>query len=279
MSLIPARLFDRLLAAVLLLAAGTALGRPPIQQPDNLIDDSFTMQAGLNLTSNSSRIRFDSGSGVLGTVIDPEQQLGMPSRRVLARAEVALRMRERHRIRLTDYYLPLDRDGTAVLRAPLRFGEPPAFAAGQTVDSKLNIRMLALTYTYSFIKTKRIELGTSLGVDLISAEGVLTSRAPARTARSEGSGATPLVGFDSTVRLNRRFYLESRVQIGRFSSHNVRERLTAYDVDVLYRVNPNVTFGFGFSGLDATVESRRTGNPGRLDLITRGPQLFARVGF
>ena len=283
MSLIPAQFPHRLLVAALMLAAGTAFARPPVAAPDNLLDDSFTLQAGIGLTSNSTQFRYDSVSGVAGTVIDAEHDAGVPSLKLMGRAELMLRAHDRHRIRLTDSYLPVDRRGTAVLQAPVRFGEPPPFATGATIDTKLNVSMLALTYEYSFVKTKRVEIAAGLGVEVFGTEAVIARRAPVRTVRSEGSRPTPIAGLESTVRLNSRFYFESRAQyikatLGRgYGRGSVR--VAAVDADLLYRLMPNVTLGIGYTHLNVVVDAPELGIGAGLALVSRGPQLFARVGF
>ena len=279
MSLIPARMSNRLLAAALLVVSGAAPARPPDEPADNLLNDSFTLQTALSVTSNSTQLRYDSITGRTGTVIDAEQQAGLPSRKLVNRADMVLRIRNRHRIRLTDYYLPLDRRGTAVLRAPVDFGSPPPFAAGRTIDTTLTIHQLALTYSYALLKTQQAEIGATLGIDLIGVEASIASRAPVRIVREEGSSPTPLLGIDSTVRLSPRLYVESRAQFIRGNVRHVQGRITAYEANLLYRLTPNVTFGLGYSDLHASIDSHQFGNNGRVALITRGPQLLVRVGF
>ena len=268
-----------MLAAALLLAPGAAFPRPPVEAPDNLLNDSFTLQAGVGLTSNSTQFRYDSVAGVAGTVINAEDAAGVPSRKLIGRAELTLRVHDRHRIRLSDSYLPLDRHGTAVLQAPVSFGEPPPFAAGERINTKLNISMLALTYAYSFVKTERVEIAAGLGVELFGVEAVIASRVPVRNVRSEGSLPTPLAGLESTVRLSSRFYLEGRAQYFKGTLDRDYRRVTAFDADVLYRLMPNVTFGIGYSHLNASVNAPELGAGAGLALVSRGPQLFARVGF
>lgn len=268
-----------MLAAALLLAPGAAFARPPVEAPDNLLNDSFTLQAGVGLTSNSTQFRYDSIAGVAGTVINAEDDAGVPSRKLTGRAELTLRVHNRHRVRLSDSYLPLDRHGTAVLQAPVRFGEPPPFAAGETINTKLNISMLALTYEYSFVKTERVEIAAGLGVELFGIEAVIASRAPVRNVHSDGSRPTPLAGLESTVRLNSRFYLESRAQYIKSTLGRGYSRVTAVDADVLYRVMPNVTIGIGYSHLNVVVDAPELGVGAGLALVSRGPQLFARFGF
>lgn len=154
----PRFLAQALLAALSLAAAGTALARPPVEAPDNLLDDRFTLQAGLVLSSNQTQLRSDSSAGTTGTDINAEQLLGLPAKKLTGFGELMFRMRQRHRIRISDYWLPLDRHGTVTLADTVNFKDT-TYNAGDVVASSLKVRSFAVTYTYSFIKTERLELG------------------------------------------------------------------------------------------------------------------------
>jgi hypothetical protein len=274
------RLDQRLLPAVLLLACTPALARPPVEEPDNLLNDRFSLQAALVGSSNSTNIRLDSTTGTTGTGVAAESDLHLPKRKVLGLGEFAFRMHERHRMRLAAYYVPLDRTATVVLTKPITFGDT-TYGAGESVHSELGVRVLALTYTYSFIRTPRLEVGGSFGLDVIGFSARATSVTRLRTESSDRSAPAPLVGVDATGRLSSRFYLDGRFEYLKANVSGVRGNFRRYEADLLYRLHPNVTVGLGYSGLSIDVNATNIsgGRHGRVDLKTTGPQLFARVGF
>ena len=275
---IPSRPVDRLLAVVLLLAATAATAKPPPDQPDNLLNDLVTLQAGLVNSSNQTTIRYDSTAGTPGTVVDGEKDLGLPSRKLIGRAELMFRMKERHRIRIENYFLPLDRQATTLLQKTINFGDT-TYNVNEVVQSELKMRLFAITYTYSFIRNERLELGASLGFDVVGFEAAASVPARLRTERVDRSAPAPLGGIDGTVRLSSRFYLEARAQYVKANVQNVDGTLETYEGNVLYRLMPNITFGLGYSGLRVDIDSTKVGDSGLFQLHSAGPQLFARVGF
>lgn len=278
MPLIPSRSIDCLLSALLLFAVTTAAAKPPAEQPDNLLNDRLTLQAGLVSSSNQTIVRYDAAAGTPGTVLDGEKDLALPARKLVGRAELVFRMKERHRARIGNYYLPLDRRATTLLTKTINFGNT-TYNVNDVVASELKMRLLAIAYTYSFVKNDRLELGASLGFDVIGFDAAATVAARLRTEREDRSAPAPLGGVDGTVRLSSRFYVEGRAQYLKVNVHNVKGTLETFEANVLYRLSPNVTFGLGYSGFKVDVDSEKIGDSGQFQLRSAGPQLFARVGF
>jgi hypothetical protein len=272
------RSIARLLAAALLLAATAAVAKPPPDEPDNLLNDRVTLQAGLVSSSNQTAIRYDSSAGTPGTDLDAEKDLGLPSRKLVGRAELMFRMKERHRIRIQNYYLPLDRQATTLLQKTVNFGNT-TYNVNDVVASELKMRLLVINYSYSIVKNDRAELGASLGFDVIGFEAAATVAARLRTEREDRSAPAPLAGLDGTVRMSSRFYAEARAQYLKVNVHNVKGTLETFEANLLYRLSPNVTFGLGYSGFKVDVESLKVTDSGQFQLRSTGPQLFARVGF
>lgn len=267
-----------LLAATLLTASGAALAKPPVEEPDNLLNDRFTLQAGVLMSSNQTAARFDAPDGTLGTNIDGENDLGLPSRKLIGRAELMFRMRDRHRVRLGSNFIPLDRHATTVLKKSFTFGST-TYNVNETVASELQLHLFTMNYTYSFVKNDRVELGASLGVDLIGFEAQASVASRLRNEHQDYSGPAPLVGLEGEGRLSNRFYVEGRAQLLKVHIGNVKGDLSAFEGNLLYRLMPNATFGLGYASFKINVDSRKAGNSGSFDLRSSGPQVFARIGF
>jgi hypothetical protein len=269
---------DRLLAAALLLAATTAVAKPPPEEPDNLLNDSFTLQAGIISSSNQTSVRYDASAGTPGTVVDGEKDLGLPPKKLIGNAELMFRMKKRHRIRIQTYYLPLDRQATTLLQKTINFGNT-TYNVNDVVQSKLKMNVLAINYTYSIVKNDRVELGASLGFDVLGLQADATAVARLRTESEQRSAPAPLGGLDGALRISSRWYLEGRAQYVKADVQTVKGTFEAFQANLLYRMTPNVTFGLGYSGFKLDVSSDKTGDSGLFQLRSVGPQLFARVGF
>ena len=269
---------ERLLVVALLCSPVAVRAKPPAELPDNLLNDRFTLQAAFIESSNATRIRLDSSAGVPGTQFDAEKDTRLAARKLIGRGELMFRMRERGRVRLANFFLPLDRRGSAVLTRTINFGDE-TYNAGDAVQTELQLRVLALAYTYSFVRTARIEVGASLGFDVLGYDAQLTVPARLRTSQSDRSAPAPLAGLDATGRLSSRFYAEARAQYLRVNVATVSGRLQVYEANALYRAHPNITLGIGYTYLDIAVDSHKVGDSGAFGLRSTGPQLFARVGF
>lgn len=268
----------RYLPFALLFVAAVAGARPPEPEPDNLLNDRFGLQASIGYASSSTRVRFDADDGRLGTELDLEDDLAIPKNKIVGRGEVWFRMRERHRARLSSYYLPLDRRATTQLTRTINFGND-TFVANELVDSQLEFRLLALSYSYSFLKNERFEAAASIGFDVVGFEAKATVPARLRTVREDRSGPAPLGGLEGTARISSRWYAEGRFQYLSVKIDEVEGSLQAWELNGLYRLNRNVTFGLGYSTFRIEIDSLDPGDSGVFDLKTGGPQLFARVGF
>lgn len=269
---------SRILPLLLVFTCASAYARPPENPPDNLLNDRFGVQFALMSSSNSTDVRFDADNGTLGTALSAEDDLGLKDKKLLARGDVWWRMKDRHRMRLSNYFVPLDRNGDVVLNRTIQFGNE-VYAVNERVNSKLKVNLLAITYTYSIIKNERIEAGLSFGFDVLGFEAEATVPARLRTEREERSGPAPLLGVEVQGRVYGKFYAEARAQTLRVNVADVKGSLTTWEVNGLYRLHPNVTLGLGYNSFGFDVDSLNTGDSGRLKLSSRGPMLLARVGF
>lgn len=272
------RLLPLVLAPLAALVVTAAQARPPEKQEDNLLNDRFGLQAGVVYSGTTTDVRFDADSGTVGTDLSGEDDLGLGKNKVLARGEVWFRMKERHRARISSYFVPLNRRANTVLDRTIDFGNE-TFVVNERIESELKLNLLAITYAYSFVKNDRMELGASLGFDIVEFEAKATVPARLRTEREERSGPAPLVGLDGTVRIRGKWYAEARAQYLKVNISDVKGTLKTYDVNVMYRLHPNVTVGLGYSGFGINVDSTNVGDSGLIDISTGGPMLFARVGF
>lgn len=272
------RFLPLVLAPVAALVVTAAHARPPEKQEDNLLNDRFGLQAGVIYSGTTTDVRFDADAGTIGTDLSGEDDLGLGKNKVLARGEVWFRMKERHRARISSYFVPLNRRANTVLDRTIDFGNE-TFVVNERIESELKLNLLAITYAYSFVKNDRMELGASLGFDVVEFEAKATVPARLRTEREERSGPAPLVGLDGTVRIHGKWYAEARAQYLKVNISDVKGTLKTYDVNVMYRLHPNVTLGLGYSGFGINVDSTNPGDSGLIDISTGGPMLFARVGF
>jgi hypothetical protein len=262
----------------LAIACGSAQAGPPRVERDSLLTERVAFTGGLLYSSMNTTLRLDADDGTRGTSVKGEDVLGLPKSEVLGRGELMIRIHARHRVRLGNYFLPSDRSGAEALTAPLQFGNN-LFLAGDKVDSELKLRAFAVSYAYSVLKRERAEIGVSLGLDImeLSARGAVRARGLSES--EENSGPAPLFGVDATYEFRDHWYGELRAQYLKVNLDNIDGELGQYELNLMYRWRPGITFGAGFLRTSLNVDSTDPGDSGLFKVDNNGAQLFVRVGF
>jgi hypothetical protein len=102
-----------------------------------------------------------------GTVVNGEKDLGLDSRIPQGRIEIMFRLRERNKLRVD--YFETNRRADHVLSRQILFGDQ-TFDVGDRTSTSVDWRTFGLTYTYSFIRTDRIELGGGIAAHFLEAD-------------------------------------------------------------------------------------------------------------
>ena len=241
------------------------------------ITDRFYIRGTVFVPSYSTLLRVDSSqNGTLGTVASGETDLGMPHRKPQGRIELMFRLRERNKLRVD--YFEADRNGSQLLTRQILFGDQ-TFVPGDQVASSLDFRNFALTYTYSFIRNDRFEIGAGLALHFLQAEA--RGAVPARQLTQEvsGAGAFPTIPLDATWRISRRFALNARGQYFHAALNGFAGALADYHADLQYRWKPNFSLGAGYTIMRVSLDVNDADFPGTFRLNVRGPEAFFKVSF
>jgi len=241
-------------------------------------DDRFRVSLGAMRVSSTTTLRVDSSTGVPGTQVSGEDQFGLESSDFEPQFEVMVRAGQRNRLWLN--YFTLDRSGSTTVAEPIVFRDV-VLQPGEPLQSELDLRMLGITYGYSFWHGEKLELAATLGVSAvqISAQAKVATEAVHINQSEDVAGPFPTPGIAATWAVSRHFYLDSRVQ---YLSLHIKEfdgSLGMASVDALYRLRPNVSFALGYTEVRAHLTSTKTDDSGLFNFNTKGPEFFVRVSF
>jgi hypothetical protein len=252
--------------------------RAPRPQPStpSPITDHFALRAIYFAGRVRTNAQFDSPTTGLGTAFSAEQTLGLSDRTDQARAELIFRLENRNRLRFD--FLDLRRSGEAEITEPLQYGDQ-LFKASSLLESEVDWRQTDFTYTYSFLRTDRFELGLGAALHLIQAEA--TAQVPNTPERAVYSEAGPFVTFaaDGTVRIDRHWSLNARGQYFKVTINNNNGELAIYHADIQYRWRNDFALGIGYEREHVYVDLLHTNPSGYVQLDINGPELFARLSF
>lgn len=250
--------------------------RPAEREVPSPITDRFSIRGTYYNGSVDTIFRLDDPDGTSGTLINAEDELGLDDQIDLGRLELYFRFGQRGRLR-ADYF-KINRFARTTLERTIEFGED-TFVAGERVETQLDLRSLAFTYTYSFWQSERFEVGAGLGLHLLEVKAI--GEAIDRLDREEESGIAPFptVALDGTYRISDRFAVTARAQYFSASVEEVEGSLTEFHLDVQYRWKPNLTVGLGYWHFDVDFTVDDDDFPGLFNLETQGPELFFRASF
>lgn len=241
-------------------------------------NDRVRVTLGAMHVSSTTTLRVDSSTGVQGTVLQGENQFGLDPSDLEPKFQVMVRAGQRNRLSLD--YFTLDRSANTTVTEPIVFRDV-VLQPGNPLQSQLNLRMLGITYGYSFWHGEKLELAATLGITSveIAAQAKVATEAVHINQTEDEAGPFPTPGFDATFVLGKHFYIDGRVQ---YLSVHIKEldgSLGVMYLDALYRFRPNVSFGLGYTEVKAHLASTKQSDSGLFDFNSKGPELFVRVSF
>jgi hypothetical protein len=212
-----------------------------------------------------------------GTELVAEDDLGLDDEIEQARMEFDFRLGERNHVRID--YFKLNRFGQTVATQPISFGDSE-FEEGDQVRSKLDWRVLSLTYTYSLFKAERFEAGAGIGVHVIEAKAEVGE--PGTLNRETFSDVAPFatVAINASYRISKRWAITARGQTYEYSPHDdLTGRLSDFHADIQYRWRKNFAVGLGYTKLRYELDAIPEDKPVSFDMSVTGPELFFRASF
>jgi len=283
------RIWPAAAAVLLAVQAATALADrdpnsgaplpPRKREASSPITDHFYARVSFYDPQFRANIRLDPSfapPGVIGTPVNAEHDLGLPARQQQGRVEFMFRLRDRNKVRVS--YYDADRSGSMVLTHDVIFGNE-TFAAGQLAQTSLDWQQFDITYTYSFIRNSRFELGSGIGLYFLQVEAI--GQVPARNQRQDVAGATPFpaLPLDFTWALSGRWAATARAAYLRANLIGFHGWYADLHEDLQYRWNPNFVLGLGYSSIRTSLVRKGGSFPGAFGMSISGPEAFLRFSF
>jgi hypothetical protein len=248
---------------------------PPLPVPSP-ITDYFALRASYFWGGVSTFGRFDSATGVEGTPFTAERDLGLTNQAHQLRVEIIFRIEGRSRLRVN--FLDLRRSAEKTIDRTIQYGDT-TFLVDNPVQSSFNWRQTDLTYTYSFLRTDRFELGAGLGVHVLQAEAFAQIPNTPQYADFNGAGLFATLALDGTWRISSHWALTARGQYLKVTIGSISGMMGEYHTDLQYRWKRNVAFGLGYEYDEAELDVRKENPSGVLRLTINGPEIFGRLSF
>ena len=243
------------------------------------ITDHFYIRAAYFAPKFNTTFRVDPSSappGTMGTPVNAENDLGLDHRQHQGRVDFMFRMRDRNKVRV-DYY-ESNRSGSQTLANDVIFGNQ-TFPAGQVAQTTFDLQQFDITYTYSFIRNNRFEVGTGLAAYFLQLD--LIGAVPAQNLRQEVTAATPFpaLPLDFTWCISSRWAATAHAAFLKINHHDLSGRYWDNHADIQYRWVPNFVVGAGYSSIRTDLTHEGGSFPGVVNMTISGPELFVRFSF
>ena len=241
------------------------------------VSDRFAFRVMYFQPTVTTDFRFDptdDPSG--GSSLNAERDLGLDDQVNQGRVEFDMRLRERHHLR-ADFF-KLNRFKEQPLAQDIVFGDF-TFQAGDNFRTKLDWRVMSITYTYQFLKFERFEAGLGLGIHIIQAQAEGGTPGTLNRERDSEVGIFPTIAANAAFRISKRWSVTARGQSFSASPEGFSGTMSDYHMDFQYRWRENFAVGLGYSKLVSNLEVIDTAQPVLFNLDTSGPELFFRVSF
>jgi len=242
------------------------------------ISDLFYMRGTYFEAAVDTVLRVDSTGATTpnGTVLSGEDDLGLDDTVNQARVEFDIRMGERNHVRID--YFKLDRFKEQPLPRDIEFGDF-TFDEGTTFRTKLDWRMLGLTYTYSLFRSERFEAGVGLGVHIIEAKAEGSEPGTLNSQKDSEAGPFPTIAVNGAFRISKRWAVTARGQTFTANADRFEGTLSDYHADVQYRWRKNFAIGLGYSSIQVDLDVQDADQPFLFQMDTSGPEIFFRAAF
>jgi len=242
------------------------------------ISDLFYMRGTYFEAAVDTVLRVDSTNATTpnGTVLSAEDDLGLDDVVNQARMEFDIRMGERNHLRVD--YFKLDRFKEQPLPRDIEFGDF-TFEEGDVFRTKLDWRMLGLTYTYSLFRSERFEAGLGLGLHIIQAKAEGSEPGTLNSQKDSEVGPFPTIAVNGAFRISKRWAVTARGQTFTANADRFEGTLSDYHADVQYRWRKNFAVGIGYSSIQIDLDVRDADQPFLFQMDTSGPELFFRAAF
>lgn len=244
------------------------------QPKPHVVEDRFRVEVMTLSADIDTDIRVDPTLATPGTLINAEDDLGLDDNKLLPLAEITLLPGDRHLIRLSGF--SLRRSARKEIDQTIVFDDQ-TYLPGEPVDSTLNLTSVGLTYGYSVVKTRSVDVALSFGVQIVEVEANALVRR--RVVRESETAITPLplVGIEGRFDFNERWSIEARAQYLSVEFDEIDGSVLDARAALTWRMNPYLVFGLGYRTFDVQVDSRDIDDPGIFDLKMAGPLLFMRA--
>lgn len=229
---------------------------PLLAHAQEPLPDKFQIQVGeFFVTRAQTTVSLAATAGVfaVGTIINFEQDLDISARENVPRIDGYYRFGKRSRVDFS--YFNVKRSGVATAPYDINFGDIFIPAGTPLVQSFFNEEVLKATYGLSFYNTPKAEMGLSAGL-FIADIGVGVAAPTIDTSdRADGTAPLPVIGAYLRYNISRRWRFTAKGDFFYLVVGDYQGSLVDLRLNLEHQTFKNVGFGFGFNGIETSLDA------------------------
>jgi hypothetical protein len=249
-------------------------------------EEHVVLSLGAFLQEFETDLRVDNDGGAVGDDVDLESDLDLESEKSIAWGDLTWRFAPRHRIGLTAFRFT--RLGSASAEDDLTIGDE-IYPAGASVETEFKFQVMALLYSYSFIKREKHEFSGTFGlhwfdIDLgFEGSASLGSEDASADAGADAVAPLPLLGVRYDYHITPRWTLGflGEVLAIEFESDatNFSGKVWNVRASAEYRFLRCFGAGIAFNEFGIDVDVDDSGWAGAFNYSYFGPQVYVLARF
>jgi len=267
----------------------TALSFPTATwaQDKEPIPDRFQIDfGGFFVTRADTTLSLNAKSGPIsvGTQIDFHQDLGLPDSDTVPRIDGYYRWGKRSRVDFS--YFKIDRSGTATTQNQIEWGDITIPAGTPLVSSFLDEEVFKVTYGFSFFNSPKAELGVDGGlfiadisVGISCPGGGLGDCATPQRETADVTAPLPVIGAYFRYNISHRWRFVGKADFFFLEFGDYKGSLTDLRLNLEHHTWKHAGFGFGFNGIQTTLDYDTSSESGTLTNTIAGPQFYVFTNF
>lgn len=238
----------------------------------------FSFNGGLFVSRSETEVRFGSG---LGVEVNLEDALGMESDTQVFRLESYWRFTENRKHRADFSWFSLNRTSSKKITDDITIkppdGEEIPIAAGTEVESKYDMDIFQVNYSYSFIQDDRLDLAGSVGLFIMPISfGLDITGLVDDKVNQSFTAPLPALGLRLDILIVPKWYFRGSTQLFYIEYEDYTGSLTSTRTAVEYNPWKHVGLGLGLDAMRMSVQADDSSSIPGLDL--RGNVDFSYIG-
>lgn len=239
-------------------------------------DDRFSISLGAFISDWGTKTQLNSDALGSGTIIDFEGDLGLDASDTTFRIDGYFRFNEKHSLDFSVF--DLSRTASKTIQEDIQFGDI-TFVIDAQVDTKSDLSVYKLAYTYSFLRREKGSLGATIGVHVADAQMRLSEQSLGRSERRGITAPLPVIGLRGEYSLSDRFTLRGSAEFFSLTYDDVDGSLSDFFVAIDYQMSRHTSVGLGYNKVTIDADTKRSDFSGSLDWSYDGALLFLKLDF